>query len=566
MTILDIELVHFGKFHNKKIKFSPGLNVVYGKNETGKSTIHAFIHCMLFGIHDNEADEECSAYRLYCPWDDQGGFGGKMRLLIGDHVYRIERSFLKGNCSLKLWDETAGQELDPADIRLKELTEGLNETNFINTISIGQLKSPTEPELIDELESFLNNTSQTKNIRINIIAAQKRLEEKAARLRERYLEDADGEYEECGVRLQTAKDEYGRFTEQEYQQKCRCEELAQEIRMKKRQGEEELLAYDREREEICRSYEAAKNAYEHAPQREPEIKLYRAFFFMILALLFAGGIAYLYFIHGFEQDSAIFAAAGFAAGLFLALAGMGFCLHAYFDRRNDNWQRDRRHDVLKSKYEKSAKEFMECKKNRPVGYDKEIAAMQKEAETLSHTIDECGEQAKRWKLEIENLTARRQEIRSGVIDNRVIAQELEAVELAIETLEQVSCRVQETFGNRLCKEASLLLAEVTGHKYDRIVITEKRKIRIGCADRDYPLTAVSRGTVEQVYFAIRIAAANLLWQKSPMPFIFDDIFAYYDDERLEAAMNLLRGCGHQVIIFSCNTREDKLLGAQGNAG
>ena len=41
--------------------------------------------------------------------------------------------------------------------------------------------------------------------------------------------------------------------------------------------------------------------------------------------------------------------------------------------------------------------------------------------------------------------------------------------------------------------------------------------------------------------------------------LFDDVFAYYDDERLAAAINMLKKCGHQVIIFSCHSREDSLL-------
>ena len=30
-----------------------------------------------------------------------------------------------------------------------------------------------------------------------------------------------------------------------------------------------------------------------------------------------------------------------------------------------------------------------------------------------------------------------------------------------------------------------------------------------------------------------------------MPFLFDDVFAYYDDERLAAAIDMLKKCGHQ---------------------
>ena len=38
MKILSLHIEGFGKFHDLDISFKDGLNVVYGKNEAGKST------------------------------------------------------------------------------------------------------------------------------------------------------------------------------------------------------------------------------------------------------------------------------------------------------------------------------------------------------------------------------------------------------------------------------------------------------------------------------------------------------------------------------------------------
>ena len=69
---------------------------------------------------------------------------------------------------------------------------------------------------------------------------------------------------------------------------------------------------------------------------------------------------------------------------------------------------------------------------------------------------------------------------------------------------------------------------------------------------------VSRGTVEQVYFALRMAAGNML-QEEELPIILDDTFAFYDDERLRATLRWLAKSGRQVIIFTCQNREEQLL-------
>ena len=50
MKIKQISIKNFGKFQNKAFSFSPGLNVVYGENESGKSALHTFLLSMLFGL------------------------------------------------------------------------------------------------------------------------------------------------------------------------------------------------------------------------------------------------------------------------------------------------------------------------------------------------------------------------------------------------------------------------------------------------------------------------------------------------------------------------------------
>ena len=50
MKLLNLHISGFGKFQDQDVSFEDGLNVVYGKNEAGKSTLHTFIRGMLFGI------------------------------------------------------------------------------------------------------------------------------------------------------------------------------------------------------------------------------------------------------------------------------------------------------------------------------------------------------------------------------------------------------------------------------------------------------------------------------------------------------------------------------------
>ena len=47
MKLLELHIDGFGKFHDRTISFHNGINVIYGKNEAGKSTLHTFIRGML---------------------------------------------------------------------------------------------------------------------------------------------------------------------------------------------------------------------------------------------------------------------------------------------------------------------------------------------------------------------------------------------------------------------------------------------------------------------------------------------------------------------------------------
>lgn len=57
----------YGKLRNKNIKLNK-INIIYGKNESGKSTLLNFIISILYGISKNKDKKEFSDYDRYMPW------------------------------------------------------------------------------------------------------------------------------------------------------------------------------------------------------------------------------------------------------------------------------------------------------------------------------------------------------------------------------------------------------------------------------------------------------------------------------------------------------------------
>ena len=88
---------------------------------------------------------------------------------------------------------------------------------------------------------------------------------------------------------------------------------------------------------------------------------------------------------------------------------------------------------------------------------------------------------------------------------------------------------------------------MTEGKYNRIFLDDQMKIHLLAWDRQISLYQLSRGTVEQVYFALRMAVSEVLCEE-PLPILLDDVFAMYDERR-----------GGQILIFTCHRREIELL-------
>jgi len=88
MKIKSVTLTSFGKFKNFSLDFSEAHNIIYSKNEGGKSTIMAFILLMLYG------DLKKDIRNKYLPLDGSP-MSGAMEIQVGETPYLIEKNFKK---------------------------------------------------------------------------------------------------------------------------------------------------------------------------------------------------------------------------------------------------------------------------------------------------------------------------------------------------------------------------------------------------------------------------------------------------------------------------------------
>lgn len=183
MILKEFNLISFGKFKKETINLGEGLNILYGENESGKTTIHNFIEGMFYGflrpyVTRRYYQEE---YEKYRPWHgDQ--YTGVLRFSKDGKFYRIERDFGRGE--VKVYEDLTGKDITK-DIdngeRIKVHLPGIyffdfNTNVYRNTISIKQLGTRIDTSLSTEVKDRLANISASLDEDISVKEALTDLE------------------------------------------------------------------------------------------------------------------------------------------------------------------------------------------------------------------------------------------------------------------------------------------------------------------------------------------------------------------------------------------------------
>lgn len=103
MKIKEIKINSYGKIKNKEIFLKDGINIIYGENEAGKSTLLSSIVNLFYGTSKTKKGRDISDYDKYKPWTTEE-FSGKMKYeLDNQKKYEVFREF--GGKNVKLYNE-----------------------------------------------------------------------------------------------------------------------------------------------------------------------------------------------------------------------------------------------------------------------------------------------------------------------------------------------------------------------------------------------------------------------------------------------------------------------------
>lgn len=169
-----VQILGFGRLRGLEVSFAPGLNLIWGPNEAGKSTLQRFLRAMLFGMKKPGVNRYSPDLERFRPWEGEG-YGGTLWLRVANRTYRIERFFSHNREGVAIYDDLTGEDLTstfPQDGRreylIAETLLGITPVIFDNTICIKQLESATETALATEVNSRLANLSQSREVEVSV--------------------------------------------------------------------------------------------------------------------------------------------------------------------------------------------------------------------------------------------------------------------------------------------------------------------------------------------------------------------------------------------------------------
>ncbi|HHU52515.1 MAG TPA: AAA family ATPase [Clostridiaceae bacterium] len=156
MKIDRIHIEAFGGLENVEINFKPEMQIVYGMNESGKTTIQNFIKAMFYGFGKIGHSVETNARKKYKPWSGKT-MGGYIVFSYHGITYRLAKRFAERKSQDETWLslEASGEPVNLKNPEQpgQELFQ-ISEIEFLNTVFV---ENPgVDSENLSELDPKIN--------------------------------------------------------------------------------------------------------------------------------------------------------------------------------------------------------------------------------------------------------------------------------------------------------------------------------------------------------------------------------------------------------------------------
>lgn len=596
MTIYRMQ-ASFGCLQGKTMELSPGFNLIEAPNESGKSTWCAFLVAMLYGINTRERDKKGAPAEKtrFRPWDGsplegllECDYGGKPVILR-----RTSQGGVPFGSFSAVWAESGevvpeltgenvgetitgvGREVFERSVLFRQGSLGVDQSHELEHRIAALLASGEEQTSWTQADAKLREWQRSR--RYNKKGAIPQCEEEQALLTRRIEQLQQLGQERDQLTAQLSQDE---ASVQEAVGREQAENRAHREELEKRWAEAaaeldaaQLHLQSLEEPETTASKdeagEARKGRLEDTMlRRGKRLMLWSGVGLLLSLLLLVAAWREL-------LPPAIPYWTIFLLGL---LVVGGNLLRVRKDQRD---RAELTHLELEEAARQNERQAREQErsgaKEREARAQERYTALTREMNADSQRTQEAfaaETMLSRKRQALALLTGRLQELGDPTIlqeqreelQARIeqLQREYDALELAIGGLQVADRAIRERFSPELNARTTFYFSQLTEGAYEHVLFA-----RDFTAQAEQPGSAalrsallLSRGTIDQLYFALRLAICELILpEAAALPLFFDDALAAFDDRRATLALALLQTIAQQrqIVFFTCQSREGQLM-------
>lgn len=615
MKIKKLKINSFGKLENTEIEFSDNINIISGKNESGKSTLLKFIVSMFYGISKNKNGKTIPDFDKYKPWE-KDEYSGKLTYTLdnNNNEYEIYREFKKKMPTIYDKDKNDvtkqyGIDKSKESLFFYEQT-GITEDNFLASCVSEQenvkLSNTMKNNIIQRLSNIVSTGSETTSYKKAIEKLNKEQLEKIGNNRStgRPLNIVETSIEENEAK----RKEISIYEDQKYDMATQKENLQidleesktvleilrkQKINLEKNQLEKEKIKISKENllKNENRKKELEEKISNLEESKQEAFKSSKFGYLAIILIIIAITSLSIYL----KKYMAILLNI-----IPLLIFGIIFNKKQKIKQqiKKNNRKRYQEKNLLEEELSKIEDEYKEKKleieeKEEKIKIQEQTAEQEIKQEFIEEIDEEIIDDILSTKYEniVEFIGEKEKELteykiteKTIEVDNQNILKQLDYLveideklenlyeqkkelvelnqiyEMVKQEIENAYQEMKENITPDFIEELKNILVQVTKGKYSKLYLDSENNLQIEVENGQYmPIERLSTGTIDLIYLALRISATKEISEEN-MPIIMDESFSYYDNERMTESLKYLSNQeNRQVLIFTCSDRESEIL-------
>ncbi len=569
MLIKKINVTNFGKLSDFSLELNPGLNVIYAPNESGKTTLLSFIKYIFYGTKQRKNAGDLSFKERYTPWNGMS-IGGSVEFL-DKNKFLIQRVEHKNPGRLSVLNLDNGQPRD--DIispgmhfigmsekafsdtcfvtDIMSLVGGLSDSELISCFSASNKADETYSKIKSELDNRLANLISLKRKSSSLSIIEYGLHKNTER-----INILNKSIEETEEKLR----EISRFEDELNNIKSRNNMLIS----KKRESIIESLQDELDGLRKRKS-QLADNTTIHLDTIS-KWRFGKSFYMNLIYLLLS-----------------VFCAAGLFVSLYFIIPFVFFALVWIYSLKNKLSQDKNKSDdsniinnqleYIESReiYIRNILDNSEDALNSGINYinfftnssvDDIIVSNENKIKELTSLINQnlhYKDKLFTQKSELVHLNADNDKLTR---EKTECLNEARLVKRALAILDSSYEKAKEAFFPHVLSETCSIFSEITDSSADFIVTDDKFSLRVSDGGIVHSAKYLSSGTLDVLYFCLRIAIIDTISpEDNPLPIFLDDIFSDCDDKRCVRLMNVLyrMSKNRQIILCTCRGREGEFF-------